>query len=502
MHSFFEKVLGGSSVFNLMMYTRGNHDDYDEWKWNGNKGWGYNDILPYFKKLESFHGHNKEEATILEKIEKFLATMTGGATVQDKMDVQYHGRDGPLSVSNFPIDPLTYGFREAFFKAVKSKNLPLNADVSGKSQIGFTNLPGMIDTLGYRDHVVKAYLQDIPSNLKICKNALVMNFNLPEPKTKKVQSVRFKYSGKFFNISAKKEYILSAGGLGSPQILERSGIGIPDILQKAGVSVKHVLPGVGENLQDHFLNPSTAFAIKLNTESSPNPLTIGLTSLTGFLNLTDYSKSIPDVQYFLTFPHRSLAGPVDPEIDKQFKSVYQRNKTILIVSGALLRQQNPGSVHITQATDPNLTPLIKPNIYTGERDIELAIKAARLARTIMRSPALKPFQPEVLIIKPCQKYKPDSVEEIICGAKQFSTLLYHTVGTAAMGPDDKVHVVNDELKVHGISNLRVIDSSIMPFVVRSNIEIPTIMIGEKGADLIKNEWKGPDYFKLFKSRGQ
>lgn len=494
------KVLGGSSTINYMMYVRGNPRDFDDWAYLGNIGWSYDDVLPYFRKLENFLAlplTPSETGTFLSEggfsssnlvsfNDPFGLNLGPTQTASSK----YHGVGGPFTGAAFNIDPQTHKFREAALQAAQVFGIPKNIDINGGHQIGITNLPGMVDSLGYRYNSAKAYLMNIPDNLKVCKYSTVTKVLF---KRKRATGVELLYKPELLEfprtikVRASKETILSGGPINSPAILERSGIGRRDVLEKAGVTPIHELPMVGENFQDQYINLGSAFKVDYGTESPSNPLTIELTSLTAFVNLTDPRSDSPDVQFILkTYSPLIAVGLLfKPQIGAQVNRV---KPNLLFFSNIILRQQIPGSTHITQSADPNISPKIKSNQLAGRRDIELTVAGTRLARKIMANDHMRPFKPEPFVLTECSGFEFNSEDEIICNARHLANTLYHQGGTTAMGPDPLTSVVDPTLRVHGIERLRVIDSGVMPLVTRGNTEVPTIMIGEKGADLVKAAW--------------
>lgn len=460
-----------------MMYARGNHKDFDEWEALGNPGWGYKDVLPYFKKMENY-------------IAQEITDRETNTTVSS----EYHQKGGPLTSAYFPIDPKTHQAREAILQAAADNGFDYNPDVNGEEQLGFTNLPGMVDAAGYRQNTAKAYLLRIPDNLKVCKNAIV-NKVLFEGKTAVGVEVLYPVNGLInllpprFKIRASQQVILSAGPFNSPPILERSGIGQSSVLRRAGVPVLVERPGVGENLQDHFINLGSAFTIDYQTEAQMNPLSNELTSLTGFMNVTDPSNPAPDMQFILRNfePLIALGLQFSPSTAIQFTAAYAK-KDILFFGDIVLRQGKKGSIHILQSIDPRITPQITTNQLTTDYDMRITTTATRLARKIMSHEALARFKPEPFILRECRRFPFNSDQEIMCAASHMANSLYHLAGPCSMGdPNDPNSVVDSRLRVIGVEKLRVIDSSVMPLVTRANTEIPTIMVGEKGADIVKED---------------
>lgn len=459
-----------------MMYVRGNPQDFDDVAALGNPGWSYEDMLPYYKKLENYVAHPLDDGE--ENID-------GEQTV----DEDYHNVGGPLTTAKFPIDPLTYPLQQAIAQTLTEVGIPENVDYNGEKQIGHTTVTGMVDKIGYRYSAAKAYLTNIPANLKVCKGATATKVIL---ENKQATGVEFifndgKHSKKHV-VKAKKDHIISGGPYNSPALLERSGIGRKDVLNKAGVKQLHNLPGVGENLHDHYINLASAFKLNPLTQHAPSPLSIGITSLTAFINTTDPESTVSDTQLvFALFSTHDFAlyGNLRPEVRKQ----YEKAGAVLDFMGIPLREETPGSTHITQANDPSITPLIKQGSYTTPTEVEQIVKVTRNIREIFQHPNLKPFVLEPIVLNECKKYQFNSEKEILCGARMLTRPIYHAVGSVSMGPEDNpMAVVDPRLRVHGIKGLRVVDSSILPLTPRGNTEISTVAVGEKAADLIKEDY--------------
>lgn len=449
------KMLGGSSGSNAMIYIRGHKEDYDQWAALGNEGWGYEDVLPYFKKSE----HRE----------------IGADT--------YHGQGGELNVAPL-ADPGSVN--EIFFQACEQIQIPRNPDFNGVEQEG-VGYYEVTQKNGERWSTARAFLDPVMDrpNLHIISQALVEKINLED---KRAEGVTLSVKGKRHRIKAEREVILSAGAFGSPQLLLLSGIGGTDNLLPHNIEVEHTLPGVGENLQDHLDYTLTydgdiqdnfsvswrGFArfpkevMKYRRERK-GVLTTNYAESGGFVYADKEARS-PDLQFHM------IRGIVD---DHGRKLYFSNGYTLHV---CILRPLSRGRVTLA-SDDPKAAPLIDPAYLSDERDMDTLYKGARLGQQIMRAPAWdavrgKPF------------YDCDAEDETVLKAdiRAQSETVYHPVGTCKMGHDDMA-VVDDRLRVHGLSGLRVIDASIMPQIISGNTNAPSIMIAEKGADMIKEDWE-------------
>jgi choline dehydrogenase-like flavoprotein len=447
------KVIGGGSSINAQIYTRGNARDYDAWeKEEGLSGWGYRDVLPYFKRAEN----NERYAN------------------------DYHGYGGPLGVSN-PVSPLP--ICEAYFRAGQEMGIPFNPDFNGASQEGLGYYQ-LTQKNARRSSASVAYLKPIRDrkNLSIRTGVMVTRVVIEKGKAVGVEIVS-KRGGQPEVLRASREIIVSSGAIGSPKLLMLSGIGPADHLKSVGIQPVHDLPGVGQNLQDHL----DLFVIaectgehtydnyaKLHRSAwaglqyllfKKGPVASSLFETGGFW-YADPTAAQPDIQF-----HLGLGSGIEAGVEKL------RNPGVTLNS-AFLRPRSRGSVRLS-SSDPAAAPLIDPNYWADPRDREMSIKGLRIAREIMRQNALKPFvEREVL---PGPSLKTDA--ELFDYACQSAKTDHHPVGTCRMG-DDAMAVVTPDLKLRGIENLRVCDASVMPRVPSSNTNAPTIMVGEKGSDII------------------
>ena len=444
------KVLGGSSALNGLLYVRGQAQDYDRWRELGNSGWGYDDVLPYFKKSED----------------------------NQRGEDQYHGVGGPQKVSDLR---LRRPIAEAFIKAAIEQGIPFNEDYNGETQEGVGYFQQTAYN-GFRWSTAKSFLRPAKNraNLKILTRAHVSKLLF---EGKRVTGIEYRRGGQLHTALAKAEVILSAGAINSPQILQSSGIGDEDTLKVAGVETRHRLPGVGKNLQDHLQirlvyetsertlndelnNPFKQFKVGLQYFlTRTGPLTLAASQVTIF---TQSSAGVerPDIQFHM----QPLSA------DKPGDGVHPFSA--FTASVCQLRPNSRGEIRIT-SNDPFAYPEIHPNYLSDERDCEVAVNGIRVARGIAGAPALKSR-----IIRervPGSEYQSD--EELLEAARKHSQTIYHPTSTCKMGQDDMA-VVDARLRVHGLEGLRIADASIMPEIVSGNTNAPTIMIGEKAADMI------------------
>ena len=423
------KVLGGSSSLNGMIYVRGDKSDYDGWSNLGNAGWDYDSVLPYFKKSEDF----------------------------DQGANEYHGAGGRLHVtSTYEPHPVT----AAIVEAAQQAGHPLNEDTNGQSQMGvaFTD----INTKnGERHSTAVAFLHPALErpNLTLITNARVHRADI---KNGRAGGVVFRQAGELKTVRANREVILSGGALESPRILMLSGIGPSSHLKEHGIEVIKDLPGVGQNLHDHNLLPliyECAKEMPSASESIP-PL-----HAHAFMK-SDASLPGPDMQpLFFNAPYYTPEQePVTP------------NAFTLCAAG--IRPTSRGELLLTSA-DPEAPLHIDPNVLATDYDISTLVTSLRLNREIANQPALAEWKGRE--IYPGEHVQSD--EELAEYARSAVVSYHHQCSTCKMG-NDEMAVVDDQLSVHGIEGLRVIDASVMPFVTSGNTNAPVIMIAEKGADML------------------
>ncbi|TIT01023.1 GMC family oxidoreductase [Mesorhizobium sp.] len=447
------KVIGGGSSINAQIYTRGNARDYDAWeKEEGLAGWGYRDVLPYFKRAEN----NQRYAN------------------------DFHGDQGPLGVSN-PIAPLP--ICEAYFRAGQEMGIPFNPDFNGVTQegVGYYQLT---QKNARRSSASVAYLRPIRErkNLTVRTDVLVTRIVIDKGRAVGVEIVD-RPGGQPTILRAEREVIVSSGAIGSPKLLMQSGIGPADHLKSVGVTPVHDLPGVGSNLQDHLdlfiIAECTGDHTYDNYAKLHRTVWAGLQYLllkkgpvasslfeTGGFWYADPTAASPDIQL-----HLGLGSGIEAGVEKL------RNPGVTLNS-AFLRPQSRGTVRLKSA-DPADHPLIDPNYWSDPYDRDMSIKGLRLAREIMRQKALAPYVLREVLPGPALT----SDDELFDYACRSSKTDHHPVGTCRMG-HDAMSVVTPDLRLRGIEGLRVCDASVIPRIPSSNTNAPTIMVGEKGADLI------------------
>lgn len=481
------KVLGGSSSINAMMYVRGNKADYDEWAAAGNKGWSYEEILPYFKKSENFLG------------------------VLNDDNNNYHSVGGYLNVIE---QPELQDIEKVILKAGIELGISNNSDYNAASQIGIAKAFLTIYN-GTRFSTARAFLKPVKNrtNLDVIKNTLATKI-LFKPETKIVSGVLLHKNGKDILVNVRKELILSAGSINTPQLLLLSGIGPKKHLEELNIDVILDLP-VGENLQDHVFVPVVYTApapsefsttlqntarelVNLILHSKGSFSTLIPHRIIAFVNITDPNSTLPTTQYhFIVFPPK-IPDSIDmfdkhdlsDEVQKKFRAINEKSFT-LILFNTLLKPKSRGKI-LLKSKSPFDHPLIYANYFDDNEDM-LYIKTAFRKHVLKLGDTNSfkdfGFQLSWIDLEACKSFDKGSDEFLDCYSRHVTFSLYHPTSTCKMGPEsDKTSVVDHELKVHGVESLRVIDASIMPYVVRGNTNAPTIMIGEKGADMIKNFW--------------
>lgn len=448
------KLLGGSSAINGLAFVRGQAQDFDTWAQMGNHGWSYDDVLPYFKRMERYEGDG---------------------------DLAFRGHDGPLRVTNpEPRDPLY----AALIKAAGQVGIMHNRDYNGATQDGIAMSQATI-AAGRRMSTARCYLDPVRKrpNLHIETGALTEAIVL---EGKRCTGVRYSIDGQVRHAQAGREVIISAGSINAPQLLELSGIGQPERLRDLGIDLRHALPGVGENLRDHYA-PRTRWSIGTRGITfNDRGRGLGLVrqamryaiSGKGMLGMVGapmraFVRSREGLQapdlLLGWVPMLTEAGPKGPRISRQSGMTCYAHP---------MRPESRGHVHIASA-DPRRPPAINFNFLSSPIDAELTVRAVRIARSIMTAPALAPLQ--VTEIAPGTTKTRD--DEILDWVKQVAETTYHPVGTCKMG-SDPMAVVDAQLRVHGIEGLRVVDASIMPTLTSGNTNAPSIMIGEKAADMV------------------
>ena len=442
------KVIGGGSAINAQIYTRGNAQDYDDWRQMGCEGWGYDDVLPYFKKAED----------------------------NDTYDNDFHGVGGPLGVSQ-PISPLPVC--DAYFEAAAELGIPRNFDVNGEKQDGVAYYQ-LTQRNARRSSAAMAYIAPNigRKNLDVMTGAEVKRLVVEGARA---TGVEMKDGTK---IHASSEVVLSSGAVGSPRLLQLSGIGAASHLEALGIDVVYDQPQVGENLQDHldlycicelsgphsydlYAKPVRAAMAGIQyLLTKKGPVASSLFETGGFWYADPDARS-PDLQF-----HLGLGTGIE-------HGVVAMPQGGITLNSCYLRPRSRGSVKI-QSDNPADAPLIDPNYLQDPLDRRNSIAGLKLTQEILSQGPLKPFIKAERLPGPDVKTDEDYFD-FIC---EHSKTSHHCAGTCRMGPDDNA-VVDTRLRFNGIAGLRIVDNSIMPTVISSNTNAAAIMIGEKASDMIK-----------------
>jgi choline dehydrogenase-like flavoprotein len=449
------RVLGGSSAINGLLYVRGQSQDYDVWRQLGNVGWSFQDVLPYFKRAED----------------------------QERGADAYHGTGGPLGVADVHLRHNE--ICEAFIDGCVEAGIPRNKDFNGAEQEGAGYFQ-LTNRNGRRCSAAVAYLRPARSrrNLSIITGALVQGIELDG---RRATGVRYARNGQNETVRAAREVILAAGAIGSPHILQLSGVGPAAVLRASGVDVRHELPGVGENLQDHL---QVRFVYVCNGSGSLNDvwhsrwqqlltgleyvftrrgiLTIGAGAVGAFARSRP-DVDLPDVQFHFL--------PLSTDRPGQGLHTFSG----VTVSVCQLRPESRGTIAIATA-DPAAQPKIVSNYLAVEADRRVLLDGMKLVRRTTSRPAFAKHVVREHLPGP----QADSDEALMAYARAYATTVFHPCGTCKMGSDAKA-VVDARLKVRGLEGLRVADASIMPTMTSGNTNAPAIMIGEKAADMIRQD---------------
>jgi choline dehydrogenase len=449
------RTLGGTSSINGMLYVRGAPADFDGWAQMGARGWSYDEVLPYFRKSEHY--------------------------VQQG-DPEVRGQGGPLKVEDYrTILPLTH----QFVKAAQEAGFPFNPDLNGKQRYG-VGYSQMTRRGRWRGSTAQTYLREARGRLNLRIETEAQTGRLLF-ESRRCIGVTFIRGGTTTTVKANREVIVSGGTVNSPHILQVSGIGPAEHLRSLGIPVVHDLPGVGANLIDHYVirivhrvqgtttvNELARFPgylpeIPKFFLTGKGALTFGVTTAQLFCDSREGLAS-PDLQLLFT-----------PGSTNTLKFGQLDDKPAMSCVVCVVKPDSRGTIMAT-SPDPFARPAIKPNYFTTRTDELALLGGTRHVRKVFAQPALAPYS--LGEISPGPDIRSD--EEVLAYARKFGNTLYHPVGTCKMGMDPRA-VVNARLEVHGIEGLRVIDASVMPTLTTGNTNAPTIMIGEKGAAMIRED---------------
>jgi choline dehydrogenase-like flavoprotein len=448
------KVIGGSSSINAMIYIRGQHADYDHWAAQGNPGWAWNDVKPYFLKAE----HNERGAD------------------------DWHATGGPLNVMDLRSPNRLSAL---FLQAAQQAGWPLNADFNGPTQEG-VGMYQVTQKNGERCSAAKAYLTPNlgRANLQVLTGAQVLRVLFDG---RRARGVEIQQGGVRRELLSRREVLLSAGALQSPQILQLSGVGAGAELQALGLQVVHDLPAVGRHLHDHLDS-----IIVVNAPRMVESFGLSLGGVvrmvggifewrsrrsgmmtTNFAEAGGFIRSQPDEPA----PDLQLHFVIGKLVDHGRKTVFGHGISCHL---CVLRPKSRGRVALS-GPDPLAAPLIDPGFLSDPDDIQRMVRGFKLMRTLLQQPALAAFGGQELPTSAAAQTDAQ-IEQFI---RNHADTIYHPVGSCRMGPADADNVVDERLRVHGLQGLRVVDASIMPRIVSGNTNAPTIMIAEKAADLIQ-----------------
>ncbi|MGD0431648.1 MAG: GMC family oxidoreductase N-terminal domain-containing protein, partial [Acetobacteraceae bacterium] len=454
------KTLGGSSSINGMLYVRGNPADYDGWAQMGCRGWSFDDVLPLFRQSEDYQ--------------------QGG-------DPEFRGGDGPLKVEDYrTILPLTHRFIEG----ARQAGYAFSQDLNGRVQEG-VGYSQMTRKGKWRGSTAQTFLKEARgrNNLRVETNALASRLLFDG---RRCVGVSFRQRGDLKEVRVTREVILSGGSINSPHLLQISGVGPAAHLKSIGVPVVHDLSGVGANLQDHYV-ARVSHRVKGSTSINKlarglplareiarfflegrGALTFGVTTAQVFCRSSP-EKASPDLQLLFT------PASYDPS---KFGALEREDG--MTVAVCPVRPDSRGTI-MARTSDPITAPAITPNYLSDPGDARVLIAGMRFTRDIFAAPAIAEYSVQETLPGPDVQ----TDDELIDYARHFGNTIYHPVGTCRMGQGPSA-VVDDRLRVHGLSGLRVIDASIMPTLTTGNTNAPAIMIGEKGAAMIRADAEHPD----------
>ncbi|XP_046676579.1 glucose dehydrogenase [FAD, quinone]-like [Homalodisca vitripennis] len=483
------KVLGGCSTINANLYVRGNPRDYDSWVKDGNYGWGYKDVLKYFKKSE-----NLKAPEVLSSRNYDL----------------YHGVGGMLSVSTYNNSELK-DLLHVYAGGMEELGYKVHTDCNGESQLGFVSLQGTL-VGGKRCSAAKAFLSPAKDrkNLKVSKHTLVTRIIIDKDSLIATGVEFINARGEKVMAKARKEIVLSAGAINSPQLLMLSGIGPQNDLNHVGIDVIKDLK-VGENLQDHMLMTGVLLSFNYSQpEKSPEEdmfdylimssgryTNIGLLSSSMFIDVDGDDN--PDIQFHninIDQNHEEDIKVLTMKSYNMRREIAQsyidanKNRHIVLTMPTLLRQKSRGRVSL-RSSDPKDKPKIISGYLTHEDDIKVFLKSIEFVENLVKTEAMKSLDARLhkIELPDCRHFDFPSESYWRCCLKHLVSTTYHPTSTCKMGPvGDPDAVVDPRLRVHGVKSLRVADASIMPKIVSGNTNAPTIMIGERAAEFIKEDW--------------
>jgi choline dehydrogenase-like flavoprotein len=448
------KGLGGSTLVNAMLYVRGHRGDYDEWRDLGNEGWGYDDVLPYYKKFEN----------------------------NERLVDEYHGVGGELNVADqVGHNPLS----AAFLRAAQQVGIPYTPDPNGADQEGVF-YHQVTQRNGWRESASSAFLRPVQHrpNLTVLTGAEVTRVDVEQGRA---VGVSYRRRDKEHTVRADREVLISAGAINTPRLLLLSGIGPAAELEAAGVGVVHDLPGVGKNLHDQlevYITAEAAQPISYTGEDrwdkairhgiqwalyKTGPATATITEAGAFLKSSESVRS-PDIQL-----HFLPAYVVWPDESRTAARVPGHGFTILACN---VRPRSRGEVCLVSA-NPTDAPIVDPNYLAEPEDWTISVEGFKRIRKVLAAPALRQHVKQEKMPGPAV----ETDEQIRDYIRQWGKTDYHPVGSCKMGTDD-LAVVDPQLRVRGLDGLRVIDSSIMPSIISGNTQAPSMMIGEKGAAML------------------
>ncbi|KAK4884504.1 hypothetical protein RN001_000775 [Aquatica leii] len=473
------KVLGGCSVTNGMMYMRGVPRDYDNWSAAGNSGWSYNELLPYFMRIE------------------------GNQEIGSVADAGYHGISGPMTVNRFRDQPEV---AHDILHAAKELGYPVSNDLNGINYIGFA-IAQSTTRNGSRLSTAKAFLRPIRdrTNLHVMINSTVTKLLFRSTKTKKkIAAVEFVYKNKLFRVKVRREAILSAGAVNSPKILLQSGVGPQSELNRMGIEQIHELPGVGHNLHNHvtfhldFILKSRKATNILNWESVMEYLnnrkgpmsSTGMSQVTARINtkFADPMGYYPDLQLFFSGYLANCGSSTEFDVSSENKNIFRE----LRISPVVLHTKSRGYISLKSKNllDP---PLIYANYLSEPEDVATLIEGVRIAQNLSNTKVLKEKYKLELVRRNygdcATKHLYDSDDFWQCAVRHSTGPENHQAGSCKMGPSsDKSAVVDNNLQVHGLIGVRVMDASIMPLPLSGNTDATCVLIAERGVEFIIEKW--------------